>query len=499
MNYRRKLIALLVFHIAWAFVLWLSISKYGLGVSTDSVAYMFAGVNLGEGKGLVSYDSSPFYLWPPLYPMLVGFVHLFGFNAFAAAHIIQFTAFALTAYFSSMLFLKIFDDFALAFLAAFLLSTGPVVISSFHMVGPDYLFILFPILLTLLIGKYANSQKATTLILIGLIASLGMLLRYIGYTLVLAGLLAVIRYTSGSALKRILRAASVGLFAIPPCLWMLYTWMATNGYRRAPLALFDYIKQFTSGVLEWFMVAPNYPDVNAWQLAVVWIPIILCIIFAFILARKVSFFTSYTTPILAHGLLYTIFIFINASIAYFNRLDGRFLLPVYLPLVLLLLLIIQHSRSRSLTRLAVFFVILITVFQLQRGVTLMRESVNGTIPNNAYNTREWNENTAMNYWKENSPQGNFILLSNYDAGVAFHTNHITLASPRKTEIYGTEIIPLSIYEDELFEPDMETYLIWIEPNEYKHVYEPLELNSIAKIERLFKNKDGAVFRLTPVK
>jgi hypothetical protein len=499
MNYRHKLAALLVFHVAWAFVFWLSISKYGLGVSSDSVDYMFAGVNLIEGKGLISYDGSPFYFWPPLYPMLIGFVHLFGFNAFAAAHIIQFTAYVLIAYFSSVLFLKIFDDFALAFLAAFLLAIGPVVVSSFQMVGPDYLFIIFPILLTLLIANYANSQKAATLILIGLIASLGMLLRYIGYTLVLAGLIAVLHYTSGSALKRILRAASLGLFAIPPGLWMLYTWMATAGQRRAPLSLLEYIKQFTSGVLEWVMVAPNYPDVNFWHLAIVWMPIIAFIVCAVTLAKRTSFFTPYTTPILTHGLLYTIFIFINASIAYFNRLNGRFLLPIYLPLVILVLLVIQHSRSRSLTRLGIFFVILVTVIQLQRTVTLMRQSVDGIIPYNAYNTREWNENAALNYWKENLPQGDFILLSNYDAGVAFQTNHMAFASPRRTEIYGTEIIPLSIYEEGMYKPGMETYLIWIEPNTYKHVYEPLELAPIAYIESLFKNKDGAIYRLMPAK
>lgn len=499
MQYKQKLVALLAFHFAWMFVLWLSISKYGLGVSTDSVDYMFAGVNLVEGRGLVSYDGSPFYLWPPLYPMLIGFVHLFGFTAFASAHIIQFTAYALIAYFSSVLFLKIFDDFALAFLAAFLLAVSPVVVSSFQMVGPDYLFILFPILLTLLIAAYADSQKTTTLILIGLIASLGMSLRYIGYTLVLAGLLAVIRYTSGSTLKRILRAASVCLFAIPPSLWMLYMWTATTGQRRAPLSLLEYIQQFTGGILEWFMTAPNYPDVNAWHLAVVWIPILAILLFAILLARRSTFFTPYTTPILTHGLLYIIFIFVNASIAYFNRLNGRFLLPIYLPLVILVLLVIQHSRSRLLKQVIIFFVILVTALQIQRAVILMRASVDGSIPYNAYNTREWNENAALNYWKENPPQGDFILLSNYDAGVAFQANHMANASPRKTEIYGTEIIPLSIYEDALFEPGMETYLIWIEPNAYKHVYEPLELNPIAAIERLFKHKDGAVYRLSPVR
>jgi Dolichyl-phosphate-mannose-protein mannosyltransferase len=460
---------------------------------------MFAGSNLVAGKGLIPYDGSPYYLWPPLYPVLIGFVHLFGFSSFASAHIIQFTAFALIAYFSSVLFLKIFDNLVLAFLAAFLLATGPVVISSFQMVGTDYLFTLFPILLTLLIANYADSQKATTLILIGLISSLAMLLRYIGYTLVLIGLLAVIRYTSGSALKRILRAASVGLFAILPFLWMLFTWMATTGQRRAPLPLLEYIQQFTSGFLEWFMVAPNYPDINAWYLAIVWIPIFTFIVFAVLLMKRTTFFTSYTAPILGYGILYTVFVFVNASIAYFNRLNGRFLLPVYLPLVILVLLVIQHSRSHFITGISVVFVILAAVLQLQRAVILMRESVNGVIPFNAYNTRQWNENAALKYWKDNHPQGDFIFLSNYDAGVAFQTNHATLASPRKTEVYGTDIIPLSTYEGEMFKPGMKTYFIWIEPNAYKHVYEPLELTPIAKLVALFKNKDGAVYYLIPIK
>jgi len=167
--------------------------------------------------------------------------------------------------------------------------------------------------------------------------------------------------------------------------------------------------------------------------------------------------------------------------------------------VMLVLLVIQYSRSRSARGLSTLFVILVTVLQLHRGITLMHESVNGTIPFNAYNTREWNENAALKYWKDNPPQGSFILLSNYDAGVAFQTNHITLASPRKTEIYGTDIIPLSIYEDGMFKPATKTYFIWIEPNTYKHVYEPLELLPIAKIISLFKNKDGAVYYLIPLK
>src|SRR6266511_401581 len=124
---QRKLAVLLLFHTCWGMVLGLSISKYGLGVSTDATSYLFAGVNWVEGHGLVDFSGAAYILWPPLYPMLIGFLHLAGLSAFASAHVIQFTAFGLFAYFSSNLFLKIFpDDFPLAVLGAFLLDAAPV-------------------------------------------------------------------------------------------------------------------------------------------------------------------------------------------------------------------------------------------------------------------------------------------------------------------------------------------------------------------------------------
>ena len=499
LTHRQKLFALLLFHAAWGGILWLSISRYGLGVSTDSVDYLFAGKNLAAGKSLVTYDGSPFYLWPPFYPMCIAFFNLLGFNAFTSAHIVQFAAFALLAYFSSVLFLKIFD-FPFAFLAAFLFDTAAVVVSNFQMAGTDYLFLLFPILLTLLSARYVDSQNWTHVLLIGLIAALGMLLRYIGYTLVLAGLWAVYRYTNGSPSKRILRAAAAGAFAIPPFLWMYHTWMTTTDQRRAPLPVSDYIQQFTSGILDWFTSPPNYTDVNAWHLAVVWIPILGLILIALLPSRRENLFTPHTAPLLAHGLLYAVFIFVNALIAYFNRLDGRFLLPIYTPLLVLLLLVISRLRMQNVraATLLSLFLVFAGVLQIQHTIATLRASVNGDIPLNFYNTREWNENKALQYWKQHPPAGDYILLSNYDAGVAFHTGHTTLPSPRRTELYGTEIIPLSTYVDAMFDEGRQTYLIWIEPNTYEHVYEPLELIPIAKLTALFKDGDGAVFSLSPL-
>ena len=85
----RKFLSLMTFHMLWGLVLWFSISKYGLGISTDSVPLLFGGLNLSLGRGLISFDGSRLLLWPPLYPVLLAFIHrLSGLDMFVSATVL---------------------------------------------------------------------------------------------------------------------------------------------------------------------------------------------------------------------------------------------------------------------------------------------------------------------------------------------------------------------------------------------------------------------------
>ncbi len=511
LTYSRKLTILLVFHVCWGIALWLSISKYGLGVSTDSTAYMFTGVNWIQGNGLVDYSGVQYILWPPLYPMLIGLLHLGGLSAFAAAHVIQFSAFALISYFSSIFFLKIFkEDYLFALLGAFLLNTGAVVVSTFYMVGTDYLFMLFPILLALLVNDYVEKQKWTTLTLIALTVSLAMLTRYIGYTLVLTALMAVTVYSTGSSLKRILRAAYVGLFSIPPSLWMLTTWLATADARREPLTFQEYFSQFTLGMMACFTSnLPRAQDLMTSSYVTIWGTVLLAVILLYVLAGKVDVFSPLTSSTLVFGLIYIFGLFGSALTAYFNRLWGRFQLPIYFPLIVLFLTVIglglrylRQNNSRAYYPLAAAGIIfLVTISTMQFTITfgLMKNAYSSVIPENGINTREMSGNSILQYWKENPPAGEFRLFANYTALAAFHTQHETLASPRKSEVYDANIIPIESYVSILFADDRDVYLIWIEPNTFEHVYLPHEYAPIAKLEVIVENKDGAIYLLRPIR
>jgi hypothetical protein len=507
--FRKKLSGLLFFHAAWGIVLWLSISKYGLGVSTDASAYLFAARNFSQGKSLAIYDGSAYSLWPPLYPMLVGAVQMVsGQNPFVAAQLVQWMAFSLLAIFSSLLFLKIFPhNFALAFLAAWMLDTAPVMISAFHMIGSDYLFALFPVLLAWLIGRYEEGKQSGTLaLLIGLTAALGMLLRYIGYTLVLLGLWAVYRTKGISWGTRLWRGLWTGVWAIAPMVWMLNTWLSSQEQRRAPLAISDYLRQFAVGIMDWFFAPPPLKEVpDGWVIGLLGFLATSGLLWL-ALAKREILFTPYTWPVVAYGVIYTLALFGQASIAYFNRLWGRFLLPIYLPLLVMWLLLFQRGlrhltqqgagpKARLAKGVGLLLLLTLALAQTLRGIERLKNARQGIIPENIYNTSEWAENTILEYWQTHPPTGEYVLLSNLPAGVAFHTWHETLPSPRKRAIYGTEIIPLETYRTQIFADHKPRYLIWIEPNPYEHVYLPGELSPLALVETIVENEDGGIYRL----
>lgn len=507
----KKLFILMSLHIVWGIILALSISKYGLGASSDALAYMFSGMNWIKGNGLVEYTGSQYVLWPPLYPMLIGFLHFTGLSAFASTHVIQFATFLLIAYTSSLFLLKIFhDDFAFAWLGSFLLFTGPVVISTFYMIGTDYLFMLFPIILSLLIQKYSEQQTGVTLTFIGLTAALAMLTRYIGYAFVFSTLIAIFYYSTGSAFKRFWRSFYAGFFSLTPFLWMLKTWQVTSGNRREPLTFIEYVSQFTLGILDWINISlASERDVTTIHIMAIWGSITLAVIFLFLISKRFNLFTPMVTFILGSGIIYTGALFGNALISYFNRLWGRFQLPLYFPLIVLFLLVISYGlrslrENRSMlyplsVALGVPFLLFVSLSQLNRSIDIMQNARNGVIAENSVNTQEMNENVVIQYWRENPPEDDFRLFSNYPEIVAFFTERQTFASPRKSGVYDKTIIPLENYKNLLFSSGQDVYLLWIEPHDYEHVYLPDELSPLAQIEVILENEDGGLYLLKPLR
>ena len=61
-------LALVFFALLGVILVFLSTSRYGAGLSPDSVGYISIARNLITGAGFTSYDGSPLIVQPPLFP-----------------------------------------------------------------------------------------------------------------------------------------------------------------------------------------------------------------------------------------------------------------------------------------------------------------------------------------------------------------------------------------------------------------------------------------------
>jgi len=219
--------------------------------------------------------------------------------------------------------------------------------------------------------------------------------------------------------------------------------------------------------------------------------------------------TRTEVPLLLFGLIYTIVLLTISSLSYFNRLDSRFVSPVFIPFVVLLLVAVEavldvkalkNTTVKAAGNVVVFSSLLLVLgLSAYQSIIFIRLS---HAEGSGYTSREWYANRTIEYWLQHQPVGEYLAFSNYPAGVAIHGWQETLPSPRRASPNSRidEIVyPLDDYIPVLFDEGKDSYLIWIEPNLFAHIYSVAELRQIANIEVLYENADGGVYRLLPLR
>ena len=525
MSERSKLGMLVALHLLWGLVLRFSISKYGLGISTDSVHLLFGGMNFWAGRGLVSYDAGFLKLWPPLYPVLIGLVHgVLHVEMLTAANVLQGAAFLGVSVCVALLSLKIFpQNFGMAIALTVLSDIGAVVLVSFSTTGSDYLQLLLIALCVLLTGRYLESGSRGAFVGLAAVGLLATMNRYLGVAVLATGAVCILLMAAGGLWQRAVRAVVLGATALPAGIWLAIT---SRSYTRRPAISFsENFDWFSRSILQWFVEPQDVRREVNQGVMWLWIVILGLILLLFVLWRRrgegmaaqdpgsssLSSADAYLRPLFVFGACYVFTLFGSASLAYFNKLGGRFLLPLYVPLIALpvaavdqILTRMRESRSKEMR-----LVVSVGCHAALAGVALLLLEV--TMPlvmesraegaaggENAYNTKAWHENPAIQYWLNHVPAAPYSLLTNQPDGVAFLAQHAASASPRRTSgPYGTEEFALDSYAAGLFPGGVEVYLVWIEPNPCPYCYGVDELRAIAQVEPLLESDAGGVYRLHP--
>ena len=332
--------------------------SHGPTMGPDAVNYITVARSLLAGDGLVGLHGAPLLLQPPLYPALLASGGLFGLDPYAVAGPLNAVIFGLTVLVggwwlrrrlhSRLLWLWGCLSIALALPLAGIASTALT----------ESVFILFVTLSLTQIDAHLGGGGRAALIRAAAFGALACLTRYLGVSVILAvvPMLLAARVAPWEKVKRI--AVYTLIAAAPVGLWMLRNFLlagSTTGGRGMGFYSFDFIvdEVLRVAVGRWWLVGLTAPVLLALVMAA-------CHAFHRLSRRKKD--ASVASDI-AWGPLR---VFGGFALAYLTLLVaammsgatwhaeselGRFLIPVYVPLLFAALLLmdgaLRYARKRA--------------------------------------------------------------------------------------------------------------------------------------------------------
>ncbi len=339
-------------------------TQYGLSLHADSFSYLTATEQLaGSGRyGRVSGygEFRPTTHFPPMYSVAVAVVQRMGLDSYSSARVLNGGLFGLTIFVFGMGIFLVTKSVVLSIYGALLTAVSPVLMDMYSWAHSEPLYILLTIGFLISLTLFINKPKSRTLILLALIAAAAVLTRYIGISLILGGIIALILLPSERARKS--RWRDVGTFVtisiLPVGLFLfrniLLTGNATN--RPAPFWHPPGLEEWTGAVnvvLEWMfpkdLILSVPPGANMIVLLTIGILAYLG------LGKSVAGETSssglsriFIFVSLLFSLIYTILVVM--TVLFFDTmtlLNQRILSPIYLPVLMLLILFIAQRWETS--------------------------------------------------------------------------------------------------------------------------------------------------------
>lgn len=503
----------------WIFLLVLSLllmviggvvtSKYGAGVASDSVKYLAVAQSVKDGNGLFDHRGFPLLSWPPLYPIIIaGLSALTRMDVFPAAWYLNIFVLGLNLFLSGVIFYRVFPDRSLyAYLAVLFVFLSNPNLRIHSVISSDPLYLTMVFVLVLALDGYIARRSVGSFIVILIVSALTPLLRYVGLAIgTTAGL--VILIENRKAIRVLLRDGFIlGLATILPIAWWLLihnvmTYGSLWGLDSQIVDMSANLWMGLSKILHWFV--PYFSYLMPVLLRP-WIVLLIMIAALALLNRRNGEYVRAwfgalsarpTYPVLLHAIVYFTAVTVTAITADHRDLySDRYYFILLVPILIVLFitfdkLILPHLRlsaRQAQTGLVVLFA-LWSVYPLYTMNEYVREARQEGEPSsvNLFNTRQYNEMDLVAETQQlRERETGAIIYSNYVDAVWFYTRKPVTLLPFVNDD------PSEGYGD--WPGNKPGYIVWFEPNEYKHYISPAMIEEFAELELVYQGKGGKIY------
>ncbi|MFN8051461.1 MAG: hypothetical protein U0Q22_08505 [Acidimicrobiales bacterium] len=332
----------------------------GLAVGDDGIGYEATADNLLAGHGLGYFLERHLTIWPPGWPLLMAFVSRVTplSTAQAAIALNALTAFAIVLL-TSRLLRRLVRDEQLAFLGTAVAAVGASSMVFGHLLMTDFAFAAITLALFLSLMNYRRTDEFAWMVISVLLVWAGFMIRYAGIVHIGTIGLWFLTDRRKTLFQRVRIAFVFGVgAAIVPALWIIrniHTDDTALGVR------YSSARGLLGNAFDTFATIGNFltPGV-AIEMRVIWAAVAVagCAVMAVLLWRVlgsdprvrtatgwVDIVASETGLLVLHIGVYLAYMLYARTTTGLNRLDFRLLNPVYLPLVIVALVILDRAGA----------------------------------------------------------------------------------------------------------------------------------------------------------
>ena len=334
-------------------------SKYGVGLSPDSIHYIFAARSILSDHSILAFGGSPLVSWPPLYPASLAGLGVLGIEPLTGARYFNAVVFGLIVLSSGHLFRNYLRSSALVILGTVLILVSVVLFRVSIMAWTESLFILLTIWFLIYLSKFLTKQRFIFLLMVAVLAGFASLQRYMGITLVLTGLISIVLIHRRSLGYRSACISFFGVVStIPVALWLARNYWLTSNLiiDRIPPStnLLDNIGYIVNTISSWLLPVQYIPmqpaKVVLLALSFAVIAGLACVALKARLGRPSGRKELPLAPFAIFVGVYTLCLITAANMDAFIRIDDRFLSPIYVFVFLFGLLGVERLATGTVLK-----------------------------------------------------------------------------------------------------------------------------------------------------
>ena len=491
-------------------------TPYGIGLSPDSAAYIAGARSILGELSYLGRNGEPLTTFPPGFSMALALFAHAGLDLQTAARVLNTAVLFFTILLSGLWLERRVCHAAIAATGIIVVALARSTIYVLSFAWSDGLFILLTLMGLYLLDRYSALSSDRYLMLSALAIAGATVTRYAGISILpTAAIFLFITHRSGVGTRARAVVIFLAFASAPLAGWLVRNWIVAGnltGFRpAAAVGVADALAEALGAIGSWFVPVRLFPPsvVGAAVLAATF----ACMSYIAVLALRSRPTNQRLLTMLLlsiFSLSYTVLMVYSRSAVALDPIDHRYMAPIAVPLLMLLILGLDEIRCRMAARpfsnswtrrllpvtVVASAILLLTALSVRSAKqSIARVNAAPVYGAGGYGSPTYQESHALAWLRANPPQG--PLITNDPSAAYLLADVKSQLSPRRHPYQSAE--PTSDLADLAMAVahNGPASLLWLAASEEDFLYAPDELAQLFRVEVIRQFEDGALYRVWP--